>query len=366
MGMSNQSSNPLRSHSKSQTHSQPQSQPQSHSHSQHHSLPQSQSQPPHSRPATPTPYLVDSHCHLHDRELFTPEQAEEFLAAASRNQVRQVIVIGTDPTDSAVAQAFAAAHPDVYWTYGVHPEHAAQISADTLELETKHLYKKIQDLDETEGLSEPLSRGTRSLAQRGLAATTRGDGMVERVPRKNSQAPASSAVLTPIAIGEIGLDYHYDGYDRVAQLGLFEQMLQLARDLALPVSLHIRGHEAFADAWSVLSNFPELTGVVHSFTGSKQELKRALSRDFYVGVNGLATYSTLPLPPLEKMLLETDAPFLTPVPFRGTINKPGYVRDIAAYLADKLGVATEIIAEQTTKNVRELFNLRDPILPEAE
>lgn len=276
-------------------------------------------------------YLVDSHCHLHDQEWFTPEQAEDFLHQAYQNNVKQVIVIGTDPADSATAQKFAAAHPGVFWTYGIHPEHADQYSnADGL----------LPDWPGSDSLDS------------------------ERAIKPAAKTLVGSQ--SPVAIGEIGLDYHCDGYDRAAQLQLFERMLQLAQDLSLPVSLHLRGHDAFTDAWSLIDNFPHLTGVVHSFTGSKQELKRALARDFYVGVNGLATYSTLALPPLEKMLLETDAPFLTPVPFRGTINQPGYIRNIAAYLANQMGVTEETIAEQTTKNARELFKLGGTVLPEGK
>ncbi len=283
-------------------------------------------------------YLVDSHCHLHDHEWFTPEQAEDFLQQAHLCHVDQVVVIGTDPADSAQAQFFAATHQDVFWTYGIHPDSANRL-AEWLSADAE-FFTKIR----TALASQPCTQ------------------LFETSATSITTSPA----LTPVAIGEIGLDYHYDQYDRTAQLQLFERMLQLARDLQLPVSLHIRGHAAFADAWALLDNFPELTGVVHSFTGSKHELKRALARDFYVGVNGLATYSTIALPPLEKMLLETDAPFLTPVPFRGTINKPGYVCDIAAYLATNLGVSEEKIAEQTTNNVRELFKLGDPILQKGQ
>lgn len=245
-------------------------------------------------------YLIDSHCHLHDQEWFTPAEAEQFLEDARKAGVDQVIVIGTDPEDSKNAQAFADANENVFCTYGIHPEYA----------------------------------------------------------NNHPNLPAIEAENRPklVAIGEIGLDYHYEPFNRPAQIRLFERMLQLARDLSLPVSLHIR--EAFDDALPILDNFPDVKGVVHSFTGSKKTLKQVLARDFYVGVNGLITYSTLPLPPLEKMLLETDAPFLTPVPFRGKINTPGYVREIAAYLSEKLGVAEVNIAEQTTKNAQQLFHLQ--------
>ncbi len=276
-------------------------------------------------------YLVDTHCHLHDQEWYTPAQAEEILAEAQACGVRQVIVIGTDPEDSVQAQIFAAQHPNAYWTYGIHPESAGRVA---------HVEETLV------AFSEKYQRELKAL--QGNAENTGPNNLI------------STNKL--VAIGEIGLDYHYEGYDRAAQIKLFEQMLQLAQDLGLPVSLHIREREAFADAWPILDNFPAVKGVVHSFTGSKQELRRALERDFYIGVNGLATYSTLPLPPLEKMLLETDAPFLTPVPFRGTMNKSGYIREIATYLSEKLGVAEVNIAEQTTKNARQLFQLGDPII----
>ncbi len=255
-------------------------------------------------------YLIDSHCHLHDQEWFTPDQAEQFLQDAHTAGVDQVIVIGTDPEDSANAQAFAAAHENVFCTYGIHPEYA-----------NSHPKPPVVDAQALSALVRP----------------------TESNPKL-------------VAIGEIGLDYHYEPFDRAAQIRLFEQMLQLARDLRLPVSLHIR--EAFDDALPILDNFPDVKGVVHSFTASKKILKQVLARNFYVGVNGLITYSTLHLPPLEKMLLETDAPFLTPVPFRGKINTPGYVRNIAAYLAEKLGVAEVNIAEQTTNNAKQLFHLQ--------
>ncbi len=273
--------------------------------------------------------LIDTHCHLHDPEFFSKPQQLEFLENAHKQDVQKIIVIGTDPEDSKTAQQFALAHDNVFWTYGIHPEHAHH--------------------DVAEVASDIFERLKRAKAER-AEGDTRKDGL-STGSRENNASHFGKLV----AIGEIGLDYHYDGYNRTAQIRLFEQMLQLAQDLALPVSLHLR--EAFADSWAVLDNFPHLCGVVHSFTGSKQELKHALSRNFYIGVNGLATYTTPALPPLEKMLLETDAPFLTPVPFRGTINQPAYVHNIATYLAGKMGVAEVNIAEQTTTNAKQLFQI---------
>ena len=162
--------------------------------------------------------------------------------------------------------------------------------------------------------------------------------------------------VLPVAIGEVGLDYHYEGYDRKAQIRLFEEMLQLAVDYDLPVSFHVR--EAFDDFFPVVANFPMVEGVVHSFTDSKKVLKRVLNEtEFYVGVNGLATYSTLPVPPLERILLETDAPFLAPVPYRGEKNEPAYVAKVAEWLAGKLGVGTKVVAGATTSNTKKLFKI---------
>lgn len=241
--------------------------------------------------------LIDTHCHLHDQEFFDAEQAEEMLERANKAGVKKIICIGTSHEDSLAARDFTVSHDNVYWTYGVHPETAG-------------------------------------------APLIKPDFSDDK----------------PIAIGEVGLDYHYDGYDRTKQIQLFEQMLQLAVDNDLPLSFHVR--EAYQDFFPVVANFPSVRGVVHSFTDSKKVLKRILSEtDFFIGVNGLATYSTLPTPPLERIVLETDAPFLTPKPFRGIINEPAYVGEVARWLASKLGQETKLIETETTKNARKVFNI---------
>ncbi len=269
--------------------------------------------------------LIDSHCHLHDREFFTAEQAEEMIKRAHEAGVKKIICIGTSHEDSMAAQEFASTHENVYWTYGVHPESAN---------------------DRQPGHD---SSGDGSLAP----VVT---GLAPFILGRDLRTPPQSVPKLPVAIGEVGLDYHYEGYNREAQIRLFEQMLQLAVDNDLPVSFHVR--EAYQDFFPVVANFPKIRGVVHSFTDSKKVLKRILNEtDFYIGVNGLATYSTLPTPPLERTLLETDAPFLTPIPFRGIINEPAYVREIAEWLSAKLGEEFKIIERETTKNVRKLFGI---------
>lgn len=248
-------------------------------------------------------FLIDTHCHLHDREFFSEAQAEEMLKRAHENGVEKIICIGTSHEDSLVARDFAEEHKNVYWTYGIHPDNA---------------------------------------------------GVPAEMPTLKRSQPSIFSHPRLAAIGEVGLDYHYDGYDREAQIKLFEQMLQLAIDHDLPVSFHVR--EAFEDFFAVVRNFPKVRGVIHSFSDNKKNLKRILENtDFFVGVNGMATYSTLPTPPLERILLETDAPFLTPKPFRGIINEPAYVREVAEWLSEKLALDFEIIEVETTKNAKQLF-----------
>ena len=259
------------------------------------------------------------------------------LARAHENGIEKIICIGTSHEDSLAARDFAEAHDNVFWTYGIHPEYASEESDQSF-------CNPLRSGPFAFGNSRPKGRALRASLAKSLPL---------------SRTIAKTPVQTPselVAIGEVGLDYHYEGYDRSAQIKLFREMLQLAKDNDLPVSFHVR--EAFDDFFEVVKDFPEVRGVVHSFTDSKKVLKRILNEtNFYVGVNGLATYSTLPTPPLERILIETDAPFLTPVPFRGIINECAYVRNIAEWLSTKLGIDLETIERETTKNAKQLFHI---------
>ena len=245
-------------------------------------------------------YLIDSHCHLHDLDFYTPEAQAKALAACAEKQVEKLICIGTDHEDSFKAAEFAAQNPTkLFWSYGIHPN----------------------EFDK---------------------------------PRKDVQFEHQNR---PVAIGEVGLDYHYGENDKLNQARLLEEMLDLAIRENLPLIFHVR--EAFDDFFAILDNFStvKIRGVVHSFSDNKKNLKKSLERDFYIGVNGLATYSTLPMPPIERILLETDAPFLSPVPLRGQTNQPANVYYVAKWLAEKLGLDFEEVAKITTENSETLFNL---------
>ena len=282
--------------------------------------------------------LIDTHCHLHDREFFSTEEAKAALSRAHENGIEKIVCIGTDPDDSLAARDFAAAHDNVYWTYGIHPSGAKTIKRD--------FWNNKEDFLKKNFIVSPCE-------YRKVPGAASGETN-KIFPDENLSVPEIS-LNRLIAIGEVGLDYHYDGYDRELQIRLLEEMLQLAKDQNLPVSFHVR--EAFGDFFGVIANFPEIKGVIHSFSDSKKVLRRLLNEtDFYIGVNGLATYSTLPTPPIERILLETDAPFLAPIPFRGQINEPAYIKNIAEWLSAKLDLPFAEIADITTRNAEKLFH----------
>ena len=257
-------------------------------------------------------YLIDSHCHLHDREFFTEEQAEQMLKNARARGVKQIICIGTSHEDSLNAQKFAEAHDDVFWTYGIHPESANNYTIN---------------------------------------------------------CPKSQKL---VGIGEIGLDYHYPSYDRNKQIKLLEEMLDLAVKLDLPCSFHVR--DAFDDFFAVIKNFTFEArlkpSVLHSFTDTTANFYKAIEVfNLYIGVNGIVTFADLDFLKDERLnaffvrsrcLLETDAPFLTPAPNRGKINEPANVADVAKWLAKKFEISEAEVAEWTSKNVRQVFNLPNP------
>ena len=288
--------------------------------------------------------LIDSHCHLHDREFFSEAEAEEMLERAHEKNVQKIICIGTSHEDSLAAREFANTHDNVCWTYGIHPSEANMVAKSIF----PESGLKNSGTSYAGQPREPSPSGT-------VLSVSSGIYVPEFLNHCMTPEKQISATY-PVAIGEVGLDYHYEGYDREAQIRLFEEMLQLAVDNDLPVSFHVR--EAFVDFLAVVSNFPKVRGVVHSFTDSKKTLKRILNEtDFYIGVNGIATYATLPTPPLQRTLLETDAPFLAPAGYRGKTNEPSHIYDIAVWVSQKFDLDLVTVAEVTTKNAKALFRL---------
>ena len=253
--------------------------------------------------------LVDTHTHIHDGNDLALG-TEELFAYAHNQGVDKIITIGTRPEDSNNARNFAEKWAEkgekIYWTYGFHPN-------------------EYRDSD--------------------------------RPVLTNTVKMASEAIQSPqnVGIGEIGLDYHFDGYSREMQQELLQALLQLAQDSKKPVSFHVR--DAFEDFWPIFDNFHLVTSVMHSFSDSKKNLKEALNRNLYIGVNGLSTFADIAHPPLERIVFETDAPYLTPAPFRGKMNMPGYVRNIAEWASEYYHCDLDEVAKITTANAESIFKI---------
>jgi TatD DNase family protein len=266
--------------------------------------------------------LIDTHCHIHDADY--PLDVEQVIANAHQAGVMQMICIGTSAINSQLAIDFAKNHDGVFASAGVHPHEA--------------------------------SSGLGQLSEIIRFAT------LENFSAGNLAKPARKLV----AIGEIGLDYHYDSTLRDVQIQVLTAQIELALKHDLPIIFHVR--EAFDDFWPVLDNFSstgqQIRGVLHSFTDTMANANEAIKRGLYIGINGYSTFTkdesqkamfaTLPL---DKLLIETDAPHLTPIPFRGKVNEPAFVRKIAEFCGLTRQISVSEVENITTANARKLFNL---------
>ncbi len=252
------------------------------------------------------PALIDTHCHVHEAEY--PLDSVETMRRAEAAGVSTVLCVGTSERSSEEAIAFAEEHDAAFAVVGVHPH------------DTKDGY-----------------------------------GAIVGLARKKSPKL--------VAIGEIGLDYYYGHSPRDVQIRALESQIQTALDNDLPIVFHVR--EAFEDFWPVFDNFHGIRGELHSFTDTQVNLDKGFERGLYVGVNGISTFTKDPAQqqlfaniPLDRLLLETDAPFLTPTPYRGTINEPAYVSEVARHHASLRGISLQTVAQATTDNATSLFRLK--------
>lgn len=252
--------------------------------------------------------FVDTHCHIHLRDYAL--DTKEVLEAAHADGVSRLICVGCTLVDSEDAVAFAGQHDGVWASIGLHPHEADRYIDDETALQQ-----------------------FRSLADK---------------PKV-------------VAVGEIGLDYYYNHSSREAQQQLLRFQLALAAEHKLPVIFHVR--DAFEDFWPIYDEFRP-KGVIHSFSAGRKELDQIMQRNLYVGLNGIMTFTSdaeqleaAKAVPLEKLLLETDAPFLTPKPFRGTICQPKHVRVTAEFLSSLREEPLAALAESTSRNAAKLFAL---------
>lgn len=300
--------------------------------------------------------LFDSHCHIHDKSIYefalsrqkkqelADFSAEKIFGRMKKNGVVGAICVGTTHEDSMAAGEFASKYDNVYFSYGIHPEEVNENSTKVVLSRVNLKEAKVISSRDASSLLSPQDSVARRESRR---LVTPGEEDLSLLPRNTKSL---------VAIGEVGLDYHSERYDREGQIRLFEAMIDLALKYDLPMIFHVR--EAFDDFYAILDNFHGVRGVVHSFSDTTENMEKALGRGFYIGVNGLATFANLPIVPIERVLLETDSPFLAPIPFRGRVNDPSHILDIAKWLSSRYHLELEEVAEITTSNTNTLFEIR--------
>ncbi len=265
-----------------------------------------------------TDKLFDTHAHYFDAR-FAAETvgAEALLPALFAGDVCGIVNVGTDLATSKAVVAQAARYPAMFAAAGIHPTDGMRYS---------DFDAAVADLAALIGTPEDR--------------------------RKNKI----------VALGEIGLDYHYDDTDRARQAALFEAQLTLAETLDMPVIIHDR--EAHGDCFEAVLRHPHVRGVFHSYSGSAELARELTRRGWYVSFSGTVTFKNadrvreaVRVVPEERLLIETDCPYLSPVPHRGEINHSGYLCYTAAAVAAARGVAPEHIAAVTADNARRLFGI---------
>jgi len=251
--------------------------------------------------------IIETHCHL---DYLDSSELDNTIAEAMEVGVERIITVAVSPGNLDTVLELTRYSTIIWGTQGIHPHEAESYSIE-----------------------------------------------VEQIIRERCSDPRV------VAVGEIGLDYYYDHADRDTQRAVFEQQLQIAADLDMPVVIHTR--DADEDTRSILQNFSGVLaggGVIHSFTSSLALAEYCLNEGFMLGFNGIATFNradnvreVVAATPLEKILLETDAPYLTPVPYRGKTNAPCYLPFIAEKIAAIKDCEIEHLLAQARLNSLSLF-----------
>lgn len=270
--------------------------------------------------------FTDTHCHIH--EILGPAAGEASVAqkwhkagitnpatvirSAFEADVTRMVCIGCTVEDSELAVKLAQQHEGLWSSIGIHPHEAGRYDKD--EMAWKHF---------------------ESLATQGKV----------------------------VAVGECGLDFYYNHSPHAAQERALRRQIELAIRHDLAMVFHVR--DAFKEFWPIFDEYKGIRGVIHSFSSHPGDVEQILSRGLYVGLNGIMTFSksdeqllAAKAVPLDRLVLETDAPYLTPNPYRGTICEPKHVRVTAGFLAALRGEALEQLAKATTANAQDLFRLR--------
>lgn len=250
--------------------------------------------------------FIDTHCHLSQDDY---DDIDLVVSDNQKNNISKMIISGCDKLSILESIRFSAQYSDIYLTLGYHPSCCSEISDKDLQYLEKVL------------LSTP----------------------------------------KVVGIGEIGLDYHYGSDNRERQVWLFDAQLQLAERLRLPVVIHSR--DATMDTIRILSKY-SVRGVIHCFSGSIETANTYIKMGFYLGIGGVVTfknsklYQVIEKIGLDHIVLETDSPYLTPEPYRGSKNSSKYIPIIAEKLATICHVDSLVVAQVTTENAIRLFDLK--------
>ena len=269
--------------------------------------------------------LTDTHCHIQEAwravngqdvtaqkwdKAGRPDVAD-IIARAHEAGVDRMLCVGTTLPDSELAVEFVQDRPECWASIGLHPHEAA-----------------VYDGDHT----------------------------------KLSRFAALATRPKVVAVGECGLDYFYNHSPKAEQQRILRFQIELALKHTMPMIFHVR--EAFNDFWPIFDEYEGIRGVIHSFSATTADLEQIMRRGLYVGLNGIMTFTkdvqqldAAKAVPSDRLLLETDAPFLTPQPFRGTICEPKHVRVTAEFLAELRGESFADFAAATTRNAHRLFGL---------
>ena len=247
--------------------------------------------------------LIDTHCHIYSEYY---NNINKVLDLAKNSNVNILINNGCDSKSNKEVIDLLDKYKNMYGAIGIHPEEVDNYSLDDIKFIEKNLNNK-----------------------------------------------------KVVAIGEIGLDYHYSKENKEKQIKLFELQLDIANKYKVPVIIHSR--DATEDTINILRKY-NIKGVIHSFSGSLETAKIYIKMGFLLGINGVVTFKNCNLKDilvnigLNNIILETDSPYLTPVPYRGKQNNPSHILDIAKYISEIFNVSLEEVSKITTKNVLDLYN----------
>ncbi|MCK9444053.1 MAG: TatD family hydrolase [Tissierellaceae bacterium] len=254
--------------------------------------------------------LIDSHAHLDDKRF--DGDRELLINNLESNGIELVINIGADLQTSIASVSLAEKHENIYATVGIHPHSAKEADQSAMEI-----FRSFADRDKV------------------------------------------------VAIGEIGLDFYYDNSPRDLQRKWFKEQLKLAKEVELPVVIHSR--DAQQETFDILKEASEdgkLRGVLHCYSGSAEMAAEYVKMGFYISIAGPVTFKNARVVkevaqsvPLDRLLVETDSPYLTPEPYRGKRNEPIFVKYVAGTIAELRGLSYEELAKATNENTKELFGL---------